>query len=158
MAADASPAPGDAPALHLGYLGPQGTFTEEALLSDTGYPNGRHTPFGSLVEVLDAVRDGRVDLAFVPLENAIEGTVRDIVDSLIFDTDLRIQREVVLDIHLHLMARPGTTLDDVEAVASIPMASAQCRRYLTGHLPDVEVVATNSTAEAARLVGAGDPA
>jgi prephenate dehydratase len=96
-------------------------------------------------------------LGFIPLENAIEGTVRDIIDSLVFDFDLRIQREVVLDIHLHLMAAPGTALADVERVASIPVATAQCRRFLTERLPRAELVATNSTADAARLLGAGDP-
>ncbi len=96
------------------------------------------------------------DLGFIPLENAIEGTVRDIIDSLVFDFDLRIQREVVLDIHLHLMAPPGTSLADVERVASIPVATAQCRRFLTAELPAAELVATNSTADAARLLGLGD--
>ncbi len=99
-----------------------------------------------------------MDLGFVPLENAIEGTVRDIIDSLVFDFDLRIQREVVLDIHLHLMAPPGTSLVDVERVASIPMATAQCRNFLTERLPGAETLATNSTAEAARMVGQHDPA
>ena len=99
-----------------------------------------------------------MDLGFVPLENAIEGTVRDIVDSLIFDVDLRIQREVVLDIHLHLMAAPGTALADIERVASIPMATAQCRGFLNERMPGAEIVATNSTAEAARLLGEHDPA
>ena len=113
---------------------------------------------GSLVDVLESVRDGRVDLGFVPLENAIEGTVRDIIDSLVFEFDLRIQREVVLDIHLHLMAIPGMALTDIERVASIPMATAQCRGFLTRHLPSAEALATNSTAEAARLVGQRDPA
>ena len=157
MASDASSDPSRPSSLRVGFLGPEGTFTEEALLSEPDYAAADITPFGSLVEVLDAVRDGRVDLGFVPLENAIEGTVRDIVDSLLFDFDLRIQREVVLDIHLHLMAPPGTRLEDVERVASIPMATAQCRGFLTGTLPSAEVVATNSTAEAARLVGEGDP-
>src|SRR5664279_1351234 len=114
-------------------------------------------PFGSLVEVLESVRVGAVDLGFIPVENAIEGTVRDIIDSLVFDFDLRIQREVVLDIHLHLMAAPGTRLADIERVASIPVATAQCRRFLTETLPHVESVATNSTADAARLLGGGDP-
>jgi prephenate dehydratase len=95
--------------LRIGFLGPEGTFTEEALLVSPTTP-GRDHPFGSLVEVLDSVQEGQVDLGFVPLENAIEGTVRDIIDSLVFDFDLRIQREVVLDIHLHLMAPPGTAL------------------------------------------------
>jgi prephenate dehydratase len=84
--------------------------------------------------------------------------VRDIIDSLVFDFDLRIQREVVLDIHLHLMAPPGTGLADIERVASIPMATAQCRGFLNDKLSSVELLATNSTADAARLVGRHDPA
>jgi prephenate dehydratase len=158
MASDASPEPVTGAPPRIGFLGPEGTFTEEALLSQADYAAARITPYGSLVEVLDAVRGGREDLGFVPLENAIEGTVRDIVDSLVFEFDLRIQREVVLDIHLHLMAAPGTDLDAVERVASIPMATAQCRGFLTGRLPQAETLATNSTAEAARLLGEGDPA
>jgi prephenate dehydratase len=146
------------PGLRIGFLGPEGTFTEEALLGEPDYAAAEITPFGSLADVLDAVQQGRVDLGFVPLENAIEGTVRDIIDSLVFDFDLRIQREVVLDIHLHLMAQPGTTLADIERVASIPMATAQCRGFLTQKLPLVETLATNSTAEAARLLGERHPA
>jgi len=158
MAPDASPDPLNGSPLRIGFLGPEGTFTEEALLSEADYRQAEITPFGSLVEVLDSVRDGRVGLGFVPLENAIEGTVRDIIDSLVFDFDLRIQREVVLDIHLHLMAPPGTALTAIERVASIPMATAQCRGFLNQRLPSVELLATNSTADAARLVGQHDPA
>ncbi len=158
MASDASSGPRPGSALRIGFLGPEGTFTEEALLGEPAYASAQITPFGSLVDVLDSVRDGQVDLGFVPLENAIEGTVRDIVDSLIFDFDLRIQREVVLDIHLHLMATPGTELAGIERVASIPMATAQCRRFLSDRLPGVELLATNSTAEAARLIGEHDAA
>ena len=108
MASDASSDPSRPSSLRVGFLGPEGTFTEEALLSEPDYAAADITPFGSLVEVLDAVRDGRVDLGFVPLENAIEGTVRDIVDSLLFDFDLRIQREVVLD---RLLALDSEELD-----------------------------------------------
>lgn len=140
----------------IGFLGPEGTFTEEALLSDADLATGTLVPLATLVDVLDAVRDGTVDLGFVPLENAIEGTVRDILDSLVLDYDLRIQREVVLDVHLHLMAVPGTSLEAVERVASIPVATAQCRRFLAEHLPRAEAVPTSSTADAARLLGAGD--
>ncbi len=158
MATDASPDTSTATALRIGFLGPEGTFTEEALFSEPDYALADITPLGSLPEVLEAVQDGRLDLGFVPLENAIEGTVRDIIDSLVFEFDLRIQREVVLDIHLHLMALTGTALGEVERVASIPMATAQCRRFLTERLPGAEMLATNSTAEAARLVGEHDPA
>lgn len=142
----------------IGFLGPEGTFTEEALLSEPDYAAAEIVPIGSLNDVLDAVVQGAVDLGFVPLENAIEGTVRDIIDSLVFDFDLRIQREVVLDVHLHLMAAPGVELSDVERVASIPVATAQCRNFLTRRLPSAESVATNSTADAARLLGHGDTA
>ena len=157
MAHDAPLEPSGSASQRIGFLGPEGTFTEEALLSEPAYAGADITPFGSLVDVLESVRLGVVDLGFIPLENAIEGTVRDIIDSLVFDFDLRIQREVVLDIHLHLMAAPGTLLADVERVASIPVATAQCRRFLTQQLPGVETVATNSTADAARLLGQGDP-
>jgi prephenate dehydratase len=158
MASDAPSDPSSRPSLRIGFLGPEGTFTEEALLGEAAYQGSEFTPMASLVDVLEAVQQGEVDLGFVPLENAIEGTVRDIIDSLVFEFDLRIQREVVLDIHLHLMAPPGTTLDAVERVASIPVATAQCRGFLTRHLPAAELVAANSTADAARLVGQGDPA
>ncbi len=141
----------------IGFLGPEGTFTEEALLGEADYASAELIPLASLYEVLDSVVQGGVELGFVPLENAIEGTVRDIIDSLVFDFDLRIQREVVLDVHLHLMAAPGTKLADIERVASIPVATAQCRGFLTQKLPLAEPVATNSTAEAARLLGEQDP-
>ncbi|MHB8430374.1 MAG: prephenate dehydratase [Acidimicrobiales bacterium] len=140
----------------IAFLGPKGTFTEEALLGEPAFASALCTPFGSLVGVLEAVRSGTMDLGFVPLENAIEGSVRDIVDSLVFDFDLRIQREIVLDIHLHLMALPGTRVSDVERVASIPMATAQCRGFLEDELGQVDVLATNSTADAARLLGQHD--
>ena len=158
MAADASPGTAAAATPRIAFLGPEGTFTEEALLGEADYAEGAIIPMTSLAEVLEATRKGEVDLGFVPLENAIEGTVRDIIDSLVFDYDLRIQREVVLDVHLHLMARPGTSLEDVERVASIPVATAQCRKFLVERLPSAELLATNSTAEAARLLGEGDSA
>ncbi len=144
------------PGRRIGFLGPEGTFTEEALLGEPEYAGAEVLPYPSLLDVLVAVRDGEVELGFVPLENAIEGTVRDILDSLIFDFDLRIQREVVLDIHLHLMAPRGTRLEDVVRVASIPVATAQCREFLNRVLPAAEALATTSTAEAARLLGTGD--
>ncbi len=158
MTADASSPSQSGSSPRIGFLGPEGTFTEEALLGEPDYASAQVVPFGSLAEVLESVRLGQVDLGFVPMENAIEGTVRDIIDSLVFEFDLRIQREVILDVHLHLMARPGTALDEVERVASIPVATAQCRQFLTRRLPSAELMATNSTAEAARLLGEEDPA
>ena len=149
----APPAPAADARVRIGFLGPEGTFTEEALLSEPVYAGADITPFGSLVDVLESVRQGTVDLGFIPLENAIEGTVRDIIDSLVFDFDLRIQREVVLDIHLHLMAQPGTRLADVTRVHSYPHALAQCRHFFSSSLPGVARSAATSTADAARYVG-----
>ncbi|MDA8147734.1 MAG: prephenate dehydratase [Actinomycetota bacterium] len=144
----------DAPR-HVGFLGPAGTFTEEALFTQRDYATAKLTPYATMTDVLDAVQRGQEDLGFVPIENAIDGTVRDTIDALVFDTDLLIQREVVLDIHLHLMAPRGTDIDRLGRVASIPVAIAQCRKFLASRLPEAEIVATTSTAEAARLVGEG---
>jgi prephenate dehydratase len=137
----------------IAFLGPAGTFTEEALFTQPDFADADVIPLSSLPEVLDSVYSGRTDLAFVPVENSIEGTVSATMDSLVFDVDLLFQREVVLDIHMHLLAPPGTDIDSVQKVLSFPHASAQCRRYLENNLPGAEVVPTNSTAEAARLLG-----
>lgn len=137
----------------IAFLGPAGTFTEEALFTQPDYGAAEIVPTATLAEALEAVCEDRAGLAFVPIENSIEGTVSATVDSLVFEVDLLIQREVVLDVHLHLAARPGTETSAIRRVLSFPHASAQARRYLATHLPGVEVVPTNSTAEAARLVG-----
>jgi prephenate dehydratase len=143
----------------IAFLGPAGTFTEEALFTQPDYAASDIVPAATLPDALEAVCAGSVDLAFVPIENSIEGTVNATVDSLVFDVDLLIQREVVLDVHLHLLAAPGTSRSAIRRVLSFPHATAQCRSFLSAYLPGVEVVPTNSTAEAARLVGeAADPA
>jgi prephenate dehydratase len=141
------------PATSVSYLGPAGTFTEEAMLSQPDYAAAALEALATISDVLDAVSSGRSDLGFVPIENAIEGTVNATLDGLVFDYDLIIQREVVRDIHLHLMAPPGTGLAEVRRVQSLPVALAQCRKYLARHLAGAEQVAANSTAEAARQLG-----
>lgn len=141
----------------VGFLGPPGTFTEEALVADPVLSKADPVPFPTISDVLWAAERGEVDAAFVPIENSIEGTVAATLDHLVFDSELLIQSEVVLDIHLHLLAPPGTRLDDVRRVVSFPHASAQCRRYVREVLHGAEVVASNSTAEAARLVGEERP-
>ncbi len=137
----------------IAYLGPAGTFTEEALLSQPDYAAAVLEPCSTITEVLARVEDGRADLGFVPMENAIEGTVNATLDALVFDHRLLIQREVVLDVHLHLMAPPGTHRGEVRRVRSFPVALAQCQGYLAAELPGVEQLAANSTAEAARQLG-----
>src|SRR3954452_11857178 len=103
-------------------------------------------------DVLDAVEASEVDFGFVAIENSIEGMVNLTQDELAFSHDLLIQREVVLDIEHCLLAKPGTSLADVKTVLSIPVATAQCHAYVRAQLPQAELRAANSTAEAARLV------
>ena len=138
----------------IAFLGPAGTFTEEALLGEADLATAEVVPMATIGDVLDAAHLGVVEAGFVPIENSIEGTVSETVDHLIFSSDLLIQREVILDIHLHLLAAPGVALHDVKRVLSYPHASAQCRTYLQQTLPGAEVVPTSSTAEAARILGA----
>jgi prephenate dehydratase len=146
------------PATSLAYFGPEATFTQEALLAEPDLAAADLRPLPSITSVLEAVARGEVDGGFVPIENAIEGTVSATIDGLIHDVDLHIQREVVMDIHLHLMARAGTTMADVRTVSSYPHALAQCQKFLARTLPEAEQRAANSTADAARLLGeSGSP-
>ncbi len=138
--------------LKVGFLGPLGTFTEQALKTQHDLAACELVLFRTMPDVLDAVEAGDVDLGFVAIENSIEGAVNLTQDELAFNHNLLIQREVVLDIEHCLMAKPGTTLADVKVVLSIPVATAQCHAYLRSHVPQAELRAANSTAEGARLV------
>ena len=137
----------------VGFLGPRGTFTEEALLAEPALAGGELIPLPTIGDVLTAVDLGEVAAGFVPIENSIEGTVPVTLDHLVFESELLIQAESVLDVHLHLLAPTGTRVEDVRRVVSFPHASAQCRRFVRDVLGGADVVASNSTAEAARLVG-----
>ncbi|MGF1596616.1 MAG: prephenate dehydratase [Acidimicrobiales bacterium] len=138
------------PSRRIAYLGPTGTFTEQALLSQPDLASSELVPLPRFFDVLASTAEGASDLGFVAIENAIEGTVNVTLDALAFDHELLIQREVVLDITMNLMARPGTGLADITAIASHPVANAQCRRFIHKELPEAEVEPANSTAEAAR--------
>jgi prephenate dehydratase len=136
----------------VGYLGPRGTFAEEALRTQPDLAAFDAVPLRSVPDVISAVEQGQVDLGFVPLENSIEGSVSATLDTLAFDTDLLIQREVDLPVSLSLGARPGTRLDDVRVVVSHPNPLGQCRIWLNRKLPEALTRVANSTAEAAQEV------
>jgi prephenate dehydratase len=141
----------------VAYLGPPGTFTEEALLSQADLVDADLVAMRSMPEVLAATSAGDVDMGFVALENSIEGSVTLVLDQLVFDHELFIQREVVLTIRQNLLAPPGMTLADVKRVVSFPVASAQCRKFFATRLPDAEIVAANSTAGAVQEVAENRP-
>lgn len=140
----------------VAYLGPAGTFTEQVLLTQPDLAGAQRLPLPTMSDVLFAVHEGAADAGVVAVENAIEGTVNVAVDTLAFDVDLHIQRELVLRVQLNLLTRPGARLDAVKRVLSIPVAAAQCRTWLRANLPDAELAATGSTAEAAELAAAAD--
>ncbi len=137
----------------IAYLGPHGTFTEEALLAQPDLAAAELITMRSMPEVLAATAAGDIDLGFVAIENSIEGTVLMVLDGLVFEHELLIQREVVMNISQNLLGPPGMGLADVRRVVSFPDAMAQCRAFFTKDLPDAEAVAANSTAEAVRVVG-----
>jgi prephenate dehydratase len=138
--------------VQVAYFGPAGTFTEEALLTQPDLAAADRTPFTPVPEVIAAVERGDADGGVVPIENMIEGSVSVTLDTLAFDSDLLIQREIDLPVSLDLCVRPGVGLGDIRTVVSFPHALAQCRGYLANKLPGAEGRASNSTSDAAREV------
>ncbi len=131
------------------FLGPAGTFSEEALFS-LGIDGLEPIACLSIEEVFEAVERGQAEAGIVPIENSVEGSVNATLDALAFDTQLEIQSELVLDIHHALITAPGADLAGVRTVVSHPQATGQCRHWLARNLPGRTVVAANSTAEAVR--------
>jgi len=146
--------PGFPPARYA-YLGPQGTFCETALLALPAAHAGDPMPCVSVADALDAVRRGDAGGAVVPLENSVEGSVAETLDELASGDPLQIVREVLLNVSFALMARPGTTFDDIRTVTTMPHAEAQVRGWLRQTLPSARFVAAASTADGARIVAEG---
>src|ERR1700761_6143217 len=140
------------PATRIAFLGPRGTFTEEALRTQPDLAAATLLPLPSFPEVLAAVAEGRADHGLVAIENSIEGTVSVTIDQLVFERDLLISRELVLPITQNLLTRPGTKLDEIRRVVSFPHALAQVRGWLNDNLPGAVEVASTSTADAVRQV------
>ena len=140
----------------IGFLGPYGTFTEEALLKVIDGEQQTPVPCASIQEVIAAVERGEVDKGFVPIENSIEGSVNATLDMLTFEANLLIEGEVVTAISNNLISRYDLTKDKLETIISHPQATAQCRSYLTRNFPQAKIVAANSTAEAAKIVSESD--
>ena len=139
--------------MKLAYLGPPGTFGEEAALrygaqSDEGF---ELAPFPSHAAVAAAVESGRADAGVVAIENSINGSVAETLDILIHETALQIQAELVLPIELNLLAPPGTRLQDVAVVYSHPQPLGQSRHFLERVLPDAQPEAALSTSEAVTM-------
>ncbi len=140
--------------MRIAYLGPAGTFTEDAL-GETPPGEVDYEPLrtSSIADAILAVERGEADRALVPIENSIEGSVRPTLDALAFEADtVAIIGEHDYRVRVHLITRPGVALDDIEAVLSHPQPLGQCSRFLRANLPDVEQREVSSTAAAVRMV------
>lgn len=137
----------------VGFLGPAGTWSEEALMANTSLTTAETVPLPSIADVITAVASEEIGEGIVPMENALEGSITVTLDMLAFEVDnVFITREIDHTIRLKLIARAPLKLDEIERVISLPHAHAQCRRYLRENLPGAEVTAANSTADAVRIV------
>jgi prephenate dehydratase len=144
--------------LRAAFLGPAGTFTEEALRASAP-SEVEAIPYLTVHETVMAVQEGAVDRAVVPIENSLEGGVSATLDALATEADqVRISAEVVQPVHHCLVAARPLELHEVTRVVSHPQATAQCGLFLRERLPGAERVAAGSTAEAVRAVaGASEP-
>ncbi len=130
----------------LAYLGPPGTFSEEAaLLYDR---TAELLPMASFRAVASAVEAGMADEGIVAIENSIEGSVTDVLDLLIHDSHLSIYTEVVLPINNQLLVKPGTGTGDIQVLYSHPQPLGQCRRFLQRCFPKAQLMASLSTTAA----------
>lgn len=139
----------------IAYLGPQGTFTEQATRALTEGLQAELIAYDSIRAALDAVRSHEVMAAGIPIENSAEGSVPATLDGLTEGDPLVAVAETLLPIRFDVLALPGRTMDEVRAVASHPHALAQVRDWLVKNLPDAGHVLTSSTAAAAGDVDAG---
>ena len=139
--------------MRAGYLGPEGTFTHEALIGMAAGEELELVPLPTIYDTVMAVHAGLVERALVPIENSLEGSVNATLDALAMETeDVAILGEVVRPIEHCLIAREAIDLADIETVVSHPQASAQCARFIRTRLPRAQVLSGSSTAEAVRMV------
>ncbi|WP_255769228.1 prephenate dehydratase [Pseudarthrobacter sulfonivorans] len=131
------------------FLGPEGTFTEAALMQVPGAAEAVRVPASNVNAALDMVRNGSAHAAMVPIENSVEGGVTATLDAIAGGPELRITREVLVPISFVLVARPGVTLADIRRISTHGHAWAQCRLWVEANIPGAEYVPGSSTAAAA---------
>jgi prephenate dehydratase len=146
--------------VRVAFLGPEGTFSEEALLASLDHSQRASlepVPLPTIYDCVTAVEDGTAELAIVPIENSVEGSVTATLDALVFETDdVRIVGEVVHPVRHCLIARERIPLGKVTRVVSHPQASGQCARFLREQVSNADVVSAASTADAVRIVAGSD--
>jgi len=148
----------------IGFLGPNGTFSQEAIkcyLENLSANLGNNMdvveqPFNSIRDMLFSLQKGYLSEAVVPIENSIEGAVNETLDLLASDLDLSIKGEVIIPIRQNLLVKEGTYIEDIKYVLSHPQPIGQCRDFISNKLSHVEVKLVYSTAGAAEIVSSGE--
>lgn len=141
----------------IGFLGPKGTFSHQAvndyIKDKSGY---EPAPFSTIPEIIYAVQKGEVDEGIVPIENSLEGAINATHDIMGVEVDLKIKAELVVDIKQNLLVKKGTKLENIQYILSHPQPIGQCRRYLSTYFPKAETVFVYSTSAAAQEVAEGN--
>src|SRR5690242_2813483 len=133
----------------VGYLGPAGTFTEEALLTSAAVEAVEPVPLTTIYEVVVALRRGEVEWAVAPIENSLDGSVSVTLDLLAEeDGGVEIRGEALLRVRHSLIAPAPVELDQIETVFTHPQVPGQCAHFLRGELAHARVLPASSTAEA----------
>jgi prephenate dehydratase len=143
----------------VGYLGPEGTFSEEALLASATPATVEPVPVATIFETVAALREGSVDWAIVPIENSLEGSISETLDLLAGEAaDVEIAGETLLLVRHSLIAARQLELEEIDTVVSHPQVPGQCASFLRRELAHARILAASSTAEAVRtVVGAAEP-
>jgi len=136
--------------LEYGYLGPPGTFSEQAISNYCSSYGGQIQAFDSIRDIVEAVAVDKVDLGLLPLENSLEGSVNLSLDLLYQHPELKLYREIVLPISHYLLAQKGVVKGDIKEIYSHPQAIAQSGNYLAEEFENAKIVYTDSTAAAAK--------
>jgi len=142
--------------IKIAFLGPSGTFTEEALDKYIGLNNlgssVKKVPYSNIGEVIKSVDRGEVSEGIVPIENSLEGSVNITLDFLTFESEARIIREITVPIKHSLIGKKNTSVEKIKKIISHPHATAQCKNYISSYLKHASIIAANSTAEAIKIL------
>jgi prephenate dehydratase len=153
--------------IKISYLGPEGTFTEEALMQYAELLYGKKKDLqqkpliekmaiATIPEVIKSVDRGEVIQGIIPIENSIEGSVNLTQDILTFESEVKIIAEIAIPIRHYLIAKQKTKIKHIKKIISHPHATAQCRIYLKTNFPECDIIAANSTAEAVKKIVSQD--
>lgn len=142
--------------IRTGFLGPKGTFSQEAMTvytkEDSEYTG---IDYSTMTDLILAVSKGEIDEAVVPIENSLEGAVSVTLDMLATELDIKIKAEVIIPISQNLLIKRGTRIENIKYILSHPQAVGQCRKYIDSTFPDAMIKYLYSTAEAAKEVAGG---